>query len=211
MDLDSPITLGQWILLFLVLIFAAFAAGLIDEGVPPLVSQWFSSPVKVSNLSTEELAERVLWPSDLPGDYLVVESRMRTTADVSPIARDLGWKGGYIVRYQPDGQAAYSGSSIQQVISVYPAENISRALPSTRYHRRMAEENHENMIVDELPDPGIGDRSTATKLSRPDDNTSACLIDFVRNDVYEQIMVYGPAPDYETAKSIAAIAAAKIR
>jgi hypothetical protein len=34
---------------------------------------------------------------------------------------------------------------------------------------------------------------------------------FVKNDVYEQIMVYEPAPDYETAKKLAEIAVAKIK
>jgi hypothetical protein len=33
----------------------------------------------------------------------------------------------------------------------------------------------------------------------------------VKNEVYEQIMVYGPAPDYETAKKLAEIAVAKIK
>lgn len=210
MNFDKTPTLAQLGILFLVMLFAAFTAGLIEGEVQQLLSPWISSPVHESNLSTAELSETILQPSDLPGNYTIVERAVRDASDVSPIARSLGWKRGFIVRYQLSGSTAYCGPSIQQVISVYPPENITLALPHPQYHKRMALENNESVLVEELPDPGIGDASTATKITQKEYACSACLIDFTKNDIYSQIMVYGPAPDCESAKKLAEIAAAKI-
>ncbi|MHB8163199.1 MAG: hypothetical protein ACYDDV_02500 [Methanoregula sp.] len=212
MNFDKTPTLAQWGILILVMLFAGFTAGLIQGEVSQLVSPWFSPPVHESNLSTAELSERILQqPSEIPGNYAIVEWKVRDASGVSPIARNLGWKKGFVVRYQEIGSNASYGSSIQQTISVYPLENVNRALPGFRYYQKLANENNDSILVDELPDPGIGDASTATKLTQKDYTSSACLIDFVKNDVYEQIMMYGPAPDYETAKKLAEIAAAKIK
>jgi hypothetical protein len=210
MNFDKTPTPAQLGVLVLAIIFAVFTAALIEGEVPPPVSSWFSLPVHESNLSTAELSETILQPSDLPGNYTVVERRVRSLSDVSPIARNLGWKRGVIVRYQLAGPTAYCGPSIQQIISVYPPENITRALPHPQYHKRIAQENNENVLVEELPEPGIGDASTATKITQKEYVCSACLIDFTKNDVYSQIMVYGPAPDCESAKKLAERAAAKI-
>lgn len=210
MNFDETPSFAQLGILILVMLFAAFTAGLIQGGVPPLMSSWISPPVHETNLSIFELQDLMLQPSDLPDNYTRVEWRVRNVSEVSPIARNLGWKQGVIVRYQLSGTTAYCPPSIQQVISVYPPENIIRALPHPRYHKRMAQENNESMIVDELPDPGIGDASTATKFTHQEYTCNGCLVDFIKNDVHSQIMVYGPAHDCDTAKNLAAIAAARI-
>lgn len=211
MNFERSSILGQCVILFLILLFAAFTAGLIEGNVAQIVSPWLSPPVHVGNMSTSPLPEMILQPDDLSGNYTIMESRVRDISEISAIGRDLGWKRGFIVRYQQSGSTAYCGPSIQQTISVYPVENVTRALPYPRYHRRMAQESNMNVVVEELPVPGIGDVSTATKMIDNENTCNACLVDFVKNDVYSQIQVYGPAPDCETAKKLAEIAAAKIK
>ena len=164
-----------------------------------------------SNLSTAELSGRILQqPSEIPGDYTIVEWRVNDASDVSPFARSIGWKKGFTVRYQQIGSNASYGSFIQQTIFVYPLENVTRVLPGTRYYQNLVNENNDSLLVDGLPDPGIGDGSTATRFSAVYNNSHTYIVDFVKNDVHEQIMMGGPTSDYETVKNLAKIAAAKI-
>ncbi|MGA2916934.1 zinc-ribbon domain-containing protein [Methanoregula sp.] len=170
-----------------------------------------TTTIHESNLSTAELSGRILQqPSEIPSDYTIVEWRVNDASDVSQFARSVGWKKGFTVRYQQIGLNASYGSFIQQTISVYPIENVTMVLPNFRYYQKLVTENNDSFMVDGLPDPGIGDSSTATRFSAIYNNSHTYFVDFVKNDVHEQIMMGGPTSDYETVKNLAKIAAAKI-
>jgi hypothetical protein len=189
----------------------AFISSLIISGIYDLVSPRIYPPLHESNLSTAELSERILGPPEIPDDYTLVVWRVNDASDVSEFARSIGWKKGFTVRYQQIGSNASYGSFIQQTIFVYPLENVTRVLPGPRYYQRLVDENNESFWVDGLPDPGIGYGSTATKITPKYYHSIAYVIDFVKNDVHEQIVMDGPTSDFETVKNLATIAAAKIK
>jgi hypothetical protein len=99
---------------------------------------------------------------------------------------------------------------MDQVISVYPVENISLVIPSTLQNMKdwSAE---ENMSIEVLPAPSVGDSSSALRMSEAGDPIDLYMIAFVKYDVYEELWINGTAPEYDTLKQVAHTAAAKIQ
>jgi hypothetical protein len=153
----------------------------------------------------------VLQPSDFPGNFSLLEKAERNVSEMRNWSLDHGWKGGYYADYEKNNQNSPSGTIIEQVISVYPAENITLIVPDTVSTLKNWSAKDRNVSVEELSLPTIGDSSSALKVSDKSDNTQSYLIAFVKYDVYEQLWTNGTATDYETLKQLAGIAAAKIK
>ena len=78
----------------------------------------------VSPAAGPVLADLALAPTDLPPGFTLVESRAKNSSDVGSLARDLGWQGGYVVRYTSISPAGGRQTVIVQSIATYPAGNI---------------------------------------------------------------------------------------
>jgi len=172
-----------------------------------------ASPSTDKNLSAIEPSQMILQPSDLPANFTVVEKAERNVSEMRSWALDHGWKKGYYAMFQKNDPNSPAGTVFEQIISVYPAENITLIIPNTisAYRNGVIAENDANITLEVLPSPGIGDSSSALIISDKSDNTRMYLISFVKKDVYQDFWTNGTATDYETARQLAGAAAAKIK
>lgn len=164
-------------------------------------------PADVQKLSTAEPSQFALQPSDVPAGFTLVEQSVRNLSDMRSWAVDKGWKKGYYAYYEKDGQDV---RYIEQAISVYPLENITLIVPDTVQGVKNWS-SEENLTVEELPVPGIGDSSRALKVFITGEPETDYIIAFVKYDVFEQLSTNGTATDYEVLKQLAGTAAAKIK
>jgi hypothetical protein len=171
-----------------------------------------ASGVPVQKLSTASPAEMALQPSEVPGNFTLLEKGERNVSEMRGWALDHGWKAGYYTDYQKNDGISPSGAIIEQVISVYPAENITLIVPDTvSLVKNWSAEDPGNVTVEELSIPAIGDSSTVLKVSDKRENSPWYMIALVKDDVYEQFYTNGTAADYETLRHLAGVAVAKIR
>jgi hypothetical protein len=150
----------------------------------------------------------VLEPSDVPANFTLVEKYERNVTNMNDWALSTGWKKGYGVYYETKGPGV---KGLEQVISIYPLENISLIVPHTVRGFKNWTLEDANVTVEELPISGIGDSSSALKISIKDDPVDTYMIAFVKYDVYEEMYVNGTARDYDTLLKLAENAAAKIK
>lgn len=164
-------------------------------------------PIPKIELTKKEPSELALTLSDLPDEYTIVERTERTKSDVSKEGLELGWKKGYYVRFaKVDKDNPYMVTVIEQLISIYPAENISKVIV-------LPTESSENRTYEELSNPGIGDKSRAFRITVKDEfgeEKRVYMIEFIKKDVYEALYMHGTVTDYELLKEIARKAAEKI-
>ena len=193
-------------------IFIILVAGIAGCSSPaPSPQAPTASPVPLKTLSTVSPSAMVLQPSDFPGNFTLLEKAERNVSEMRDWSLDHGWKGGYYADYEKNEQNSPSGIIFEQVISVYPAENITLIVPDTLSSLKNWSAEDRNVSVEELSLPTIGDSSSALKVSNTSDNTRSYQIAFVKYDVYEQLWTNGTVTDYETLKQMAGIAAVKIR
>jgi len=166
------------------------------------------APAMQQKLSTLEPSQMVLEPADVPTNFTLVEKYERNAANMSAWALNTGWKKGYGTYYETKGPDV---QGLDQVISIYPAENITLIVPQTVQGIKNWSVEDTNVTVEELPIPGVGDFSRALQVSEKDDPINLYMIAFVKYDVYEELYVNGTAKDYDTLIQIAETAAAKIK
>ena len=155
----------------------------------------------------------ILQTSEIPVNFTLVEKGDRNVSEMNEWALDHGWKKGYYAVYLNNDPGSLPGTVIEQSLSVYPTENITLIIPNTvnSWKNWTIEENNVNLTYEELTLPTIGDSSAALRVSNKTDSTQEYLITFVKKDVFQNIWTNGTATDYETAKQLAGIAAAKIK
>jgi len=170
----------------------------------------------------QQPAQLILLPNEMPQGFSLIEKRAKNETDVSQLALELGWRGGYVARYQKDEGVSLPPTVISQNIAVYPAEK----LPEILQRIRTMAGSQQQITLRDLPDPGIGDSSSAIvafKEIKPEvtlqgfsspamnipESTSRIMpaggqhpeyyeIAFTRGDVYEIFRMSGPSADYQT-------------
>jgi len=189
------------VLMSVVIILCAGIAGCTSQApaTPPVTQQ---------KLSTLEPSQMILEPADVPVNFTLVEKYERNTTNMNDWALNTGWKKGYGVYYETKGQDV---QGLDQVISIYPAENITLIVPQTVRGIKHWSVEDANVTVEELPIPDVGDFSRALQVSEKDDPINLYMIAFVKYDVYEELYVNGTAKDYDKLIQIAETAAAKIK
>ena len=197
------------ILMTILIILSAGIAGCSSPAPSPQAPS--ASRVPAKTLSTIAPSEMVLQPSDFPVNVTLLEKGERNVSEMRNWALDHGWKGGYYADYEKNDRNSPTGTIIEQVISVYPAENITLIVPDTVNLWKNWSAEDRNVTVEELSLPTIGDSSSALRASDKSDHTQSYIIAFVKYDVYEQLWTNGTATDYETLKQLAGIAATKIK
>jgi hypothetical protein len=183
------------------------------------------------------LDQIILQPADVPPNYVLIENRVKNSTDVSQMARDLGWRNGYVVVYQKTDELIVGGepSSITQNIAIYPAEKISEIYNAVLNSAR----SQQQYFFQDLPDPGIGDESSAVAAyaavngevilqdlpaaSVPKADSAGPYIVkegerpvyyeiiFTKGDVLEVIRMSGISADYGTALNLSKTAINKMR
>lgn len=174
-------------------------AGCVEEDTPSKIAP---SP----KLTMEEPSELVLQLSDFPSNYTLKERTERVKSDISKEGLDFGWKKGYYVRYARIGDSLFDVTVIEQSVSVYPIENISKIFATPH-------ESTENMTWEEFSKPNIGDDSKAYRITVKDEfgtEDRYYMIEFIKLDVYESFYMSGTTTDYELLKDLARKAESKI-
>lgn len=187
---------------------------IISIGIAGCTSQAPSaSPVPETKISAIEPAEMILQPSDIPMNFTLVEKGERNASEMNEWALDHGWKKGYYAVYLKTDPGSLPGTVVEQYLSVYPAENITLIVPDTvsSWKNMTVEPNNVNVSVEELSLPTIGDSSAAMRYFNKTDKSEMYVISFVKKDVFQNFWTNGTATDYETARQLAGIAAAKIK
>jgi len=167
-----------------------------------------AQPATGQKLSTIEPAKMALQAFDLPANYTLVEEFERNASDMREWALEKGWKKGYGVSFETRGPDA---RGLDQLISVYPAENITLIVPDTVSSFKNWTVEDRNVTIEDLPSPGIGDASSAMKVIQSGEPSDVYIIAFVKYDVYEELYANGTASDYDVLKAVAGKAAAKIQ
>lgn len=185
------------VLLSLVIVLCAGIAGCTSP----------SQPATGQKLSTIEPAKMALQPADVPANFTLVEEFERNASEMRDWSLGMGWKKGYSASFETRGPDA---RGIDQLISVYPAENITLIVPNTIQSVKNWSAEDRNVTIEDLPSPGIGDASGALKVTQAGEPVNLYLITFVKYDVYEELVTNGTASDYEVLKTVARKAAAKI-
>jgi hypothetical protein len=169
-----------------------------------------ATPAPVKSLSTVEPSQMAIRLADIPTNYALREQHERNLSTMRNWAVNVGWKKGYYTSFEIDGT---SPRYLEQAISVYPLENITRIVPETVTMVKNLTTN--NYTVEELPLPGIGDTGRAFRVTDiAPDNTGTnadYVIAFVKYDVYEELWTNGTAADYDTLRQVADTAAATIQ
>jgi len=183
---------------------------------------WGSSPTQPSSLplplptpenklSTIELSAMALQLSDLPDGYSIRERSDVSYAEVSPMARDEGWKKGYYVSFYRMNVKNYDITGITQQISSYPLNRMTLIYDEVK--NNLITRADASVSVTELPFPKTGDRTIALRSMDPNDQYGIITytVIFTKKDVLEQIEMRGTTTDYEVLKDSAQKAASKIQ
>ncbi|MBI2579203.1 MAG: hypothetical protein HYW26_05815 [Candidatus Aenigmarchaeota archaeon] len=184
-------------------------------------------------ITTKESSELALQLSDFPiitTNWTLKERTERVKSELNNESLGLGWKKGYRVTYYRIG-SLIDTTAIQQLISFYPLENITKTLNKsddsfygswkkfselTRKYNLTSSDNGY-IQIDDLSDPGIGDESFAYRIvcnisSLPIEDCKGThyYIEFRKLNVYEMLVMSGGTLDYELLKEMAKKAEEKI-
>jgi hypothetical protein len=162
----------------------------------------------IPRLAVKESSEMVLQLTDLSSNYSISERTERTKSDVSENAINLGWQKGYYIRFLRIGtQGLFDVTTIEQSLSIYPLENVSKVITLPM------ESNNESIVYEELSNPNIGENSRAWRIDTKDQlgiEHRYYQIEFIKMNVYTSLYMGGTATDYELLKDIANKAEVKI-
>lgn len=209
------------ILLSLAVCAVLLASGCTGTGTSPGTS----AAAPATNLSALALT-----PADVPPNFTLASQSAKNPADVSNIARDLGWQGGYTVRYTGPAGANGIKGEILQSIAVYPAANIPSVIAmSDKQDRADTDLEYSNITMGTATFTASGFTGKAPAglyikptnvnplVSGPENHdVSAVLksdvaeIIFSKGTIIEVIRVTGPDATMETVTSLAEKAYAKI-
>lgn len=206
-------------ILMAAMIFGAGCTKTADS--PAVVLPTPAQPVPGSSLSSYALTA-----VDAPVNYTLTESRAKSPDEVSSLARNLGWSGGYVVKYSGMPDDAMGATEITQSITTYPAANMQDILALIEANDRSDKE----LTITALSSPGLGQDSRAfsgkaisqivmrEKTDNPLDSGSlkgslkqdVVEIIFAKDSTLEVLRMTGPHADYATLKGLATKAFAKM-
>ena len=166
-----------------------------------------------------------LTAADAPVNYTIAESRMKTSAEVGTLAKDLGWQGGYIVKFSSQPGTGQGPTEIIQNIVTYPVA----ALPQIMQVAEASEKADAGMVFTSLPAPGLGESGLAfsgkaNTQAAVQQNTNPLVpetasvsvkqdmveIIFIKGSPMEVLRMNGPGADYAILRGFAETAYAKI-
>jgi hypothetical protein len=192
-----------------------------------------TSPVQPATpvlITVSPLQDLAFGPADLPACFSLTEQHARSSGDVGTLARDLGWKDGYMVTYSCPAEGS-DPTVIIQSLAVYPAENMPGiASLVDRQDRSDPNYTYENLT---FPDQGTTFRGFYGKVvgamdhgirpgtslvsdgrDVPETNTvsgnDVAEIIICRGTVFEVLKMTGPETNVTLLKDLAGKVSAKI-
>ncbi len=108
-------------------------------------------PVTATAISLPSIA---LDRTDLPEGYVLTMSRLKTDADVSPLARSLGWQAGYVVEYT---KSTAPGTVVLHSLAGYQESSM----PDVIDYINKADRSCSDLEYFDIGATGIGDNSRA--------------------------------------------------
>ena len=96
-----------------------------------------------------------LGPADIPSNFTLDSGAARNPDDVGSLAKDLGWKGGYSVRYVIPATDKRGPTDITQSIAVYPEKNIPTIIAMSDQQDR----SDRDLKYTNISPPGLGEAS----------------------------------------------------
>ncbi|MFA4861109.1 hypothetical protein [Methanoregula sp.] len=213
------------ILLSLAVCAVLLAAGCTGTGTSP-----GTSPAATPAVSTTNLSALALMPADVPPNFTLAYQSAKNPAEISNIARDLGWQGGYTVRYTGPAGANGVPGEILQSIAVYPVASIPGVIAmADKQDRADTDLEYSNITMGTatFTASGFTGKAPAGLYIKPTNinplvggsenhDVSAELksdvaeIIFSKGTIIEIIRVTGPDATMETVTSLAQKAYAKI-
>jgi hypothetical protein len=185
------------------------------------------TPATLSSLP--DLSSLALSPSDVPGGYLVNDSTTKKSGDMSKLALDLGWQGGFAIHFVKLSENPFNNSEILQSVAIYPSKSIANLLE----YAEKSDQSDKDLVYTSLPSPGIGDysyafsgKANAQLIIKPEENNPLITgksattqtvmkqdfveIVFSKGKTFEVIRMSGPEADYTILKGLAETAYRKI-
>jgi hypothetical protein len=205
----------KWLLAFLSCILVSGL--LMGAGCTQPVSN--TGPTSPAGIPASPLGALALTAADAPANYTLVESRAKTIDEVGPMARDLGWEGGYLVKYSGLPDNRMGPTEITQTITTYPAAGMHDMVALVEAN----DKSDNELIITALPSPGLGNSSLAfsgkaisqivmrEKTDNPLDSGSLkgslkqdiVEIIIARDSTLEVLRMTGPGADYATLETLA--------
>jgi hypothetical protein len=151
----------------------------------------------------EPSSDMALQPSDLPADYVLQDRTVMALQEVSPLARELGWRQGYYVSFSRRNIHNIEITRIRQSVSIFLSGDIDGIFLLEK------EELREQHLTPgsryEIPFPPVGEQSIAFREMNPldPDRPVTYIVIFTKKNVFEKITMAGTSTDYETLKSLA--------
>jgi hypothetical protein len=201
------------ILVMLLCVCMTAGCSYLDEGAPVVhpTNTPTTQATPESKVSTVETSAMALQLSDLPDGYIIRERSDMSFEEISPLARDTGWKQGYYVAFYRMDVKTYDMTGITQQISIYPPDQIKIIFDDVK--ASLLSTANATITITELPFPKTGDYTVGMRTVDANNpyGIMTYTVVFTKKDVLEQIEMRGTTTDYEVLKNIAATAAQKIR
>lgn len=203
----------RFLALIFVVLLAVVSVGCLSPAPalqPPQTSLPATLPTPESTIATIPPGGMSLQLTDVPPDYLIKDRTVIAYAEVSQIARDLGWQQGYRATFYRMNREKEDITGIRQIINVYPPENMNKVY-AIETEGILSTENGTTRY--EIPFPAIGDKSMAFRETRTGDplDLAVYTVIFKKKNVLETITMGGTTTDYETLKAVVRKAADKIQ
>lgn len=169
------------------------------------------SPAPVS--ADEEYTHLLLSPEDLPaGIARVVDGPLRES-DITRSMKNYGLVMGHRALYADAIPPTDNTRMIQQDILVFNGANASAMLDE--YQKTLTERRGQNVVALSLPDPNLGEKSFAIRVSTVSLTTGIethhYVFGFVRSGIFEVISMDGTPETYPTLLPVVERAAGKAR
>lgn len=141
---------------------------------------------------------------DAPPGFTVTESRAKTRAEVGDFAQNLGWEGGWTVRFDGMPGTLMNGTEIVETITVYPAGQMEEIVALVSAQDRSS----AGSGATDLSPPEFGEYRRAFSGTAGD--APMVEIIFAKGAHLVVLKMSGPGADYATLVSLARTADAKI-
>ncbi len=217
--------ISRILLVSLVICAAIFCAGCTqNQSVQaPVTSVIGSAPVI-------NLSQLALTQSDVPQNFTLVESKAKTSQDVSKIALELGWQDGYVARFTSPALGGMGENEIVQSIAIYQERTIKDVIGMAEQQGR----SDTDLAYTDIPVQGLGvnaraffGKASAQILLKPTQANPLIVganknevqavfknevgqIIFSKGNTFEVIRVTGPSVDTALLVNLAQKAYAKI-
>jgi hypothetical protein len=166
----------------------------------------------ISSAADPSFNHLLLAPEDLPLGLVRAADGPMPASAVTGTMRNFGIIRGYRTLYADTIPLTEKSKVMEQDIMVFPGTNASAMLDE--HKKSFGAIQSQNIVALPLPDPNLGERSFALKISSQDPSgaeTHHYIFGFVQSGMYEVISMEGTPETYPALVHIAERAAAKAR